>query len=85
MRRVVSVGLPLMILAVITTHSLGNQPAKSYDLIAYACATCDRQLVTQAVAFEDCQKAAYTMNDGADAFLSIHPRNAKKFECRPAQ
>ncbi len=85
MRRVVSVVIPLMILAVITTHNLGNQPAKSYDLVAYACDTCARQLVSQAVAFEDCQKAAYTMNDGADVFLSIHPRNTKKFECRPAR
>ena len=84
MRRVVSVIAPLMILAVITTNNLGRQTAKSYDLITYACQTCDRQTLTQAVPFEDCQKAAYAMNDGADVFLSIHPRNAKKFECRPA-
>lgn len=85
MRRFVSVTVPLMLLAVVTSHNLSRQPAKFYDLIAYSCATCDRQLISQAVAFEDCQKTAYAMNDGADVFLSIHPRNAKTFECRPAR
>jgi hypothetical protein len=85
MRRVVSVACPLMILAVITNHSFNTQPAKSYDLIAYSCDTCARQLVSQSVAFDDCQKAAYAMNDGSDVFLSVHPRNTKKFECRPVQ
>ncbi|MEQ1698233.1 MAG: hypothetical protein ABL901_20580 [Hyphomicrobiaceae bacterium] len=85
MRRVVSVIVPLMILAVVTNHNLVRQPIKSYDLIAYSCETCDRQLLNKSVAFEDCQKAAYAMNDGSDVFLSIHPRNTRKFECRPAQ
>ena len=83
MRRVVSVIFPLMLLAVITAKHPGSQSAKSYDLIAYSCDSCDRQLLNKAVAFEDCQKAAYAMNDGADVFLSVHPRNTRKFECRP--
>lgn len=83
MRRVVTVVVPLMLLAVITAKNQTNPSAETYDLISYACESCDRQILNKAVALQDCQKAAYAMNDGADVFLSIHPRNTKKFECRP--
>lgn len=81
MRRVVFL-LPLVVLGLATKHYPVAPAASPHDLIAYDCARCERRVVSQTASLQDCQRSAYAMNDGGDVFLSVHPRAARKFECR---
>lgn len=84
MRRVV-VLLPLMVLGIASKQIPASAPALPHHLIAYDCADCERRVISQTASLDDCQKSAYAMNDGSDVFISIHPRHARKFECRPTR
>lgn len=83
MRRRVVVLLPLLVLGLATKPIPAGTSALPHHLIAYDCANCERRIVSQTASLDDCHKSAYAMNDGADVFISIHPRHARKFECRP--
>jgi len=82
MRRIVLL-LPLMVLGLATQHRFVSAPALPHHLIAYDCANCARHVLSQTASLDECQRSAYAMNDGADVFVSIHPRHARKLECRP--